>query len=144
MNEQNFANHHRYAKGYHLLLSSLILIGVIASIVNVVRHSPDEGDYVSTVLIALLFICAALIFWFMRRFPLKAQDRAIRAEENLRYFILTRKPIDNRITIAQIAALRFAPDDELLPLVDRAAAENLSPTAIKKAIKNWKGDTHRV
>ncbi|WP_183574514.1 DUF6526 family protein [Mucilaginibacter sp. X5P1] len=144
MNEQNFANHYRYAKGYHYLLSGLILIGVIASIVNVVSHSPNEGGYISDILIALLFICVALIFVFLRQFPLKAQDRAIRAEEGLRYFILTRKPIDSRITIAQIAALRFAPDDELLPLVDRAAAENLSPTDIKKAIKKWKSDTHRV
>jgi hypothetical protein len=144
MNEQNFANHHRYAKGYHFVLSGLILIGIIASVINVLRHSPNQGGYISTVLITLLFVCAGLIFWFMRRFPLKAQDRAIRAEEGLRYFILTRKPIDSRITIGQIAALRFAPDDELLPLVDRAVAENLSPTDIKKAIRNWKGDTHRV
>jgi len=80
----------------------------------------------------------------MRTFPIKAQDRAIRAEEGLRYFILTRKPIDSRITMQQIAALRFAPDDELLPLVDRAVVENLSPNDIKKAIKNWKSDNHRV
>ena len=144
MNGQNFANHHRYAKGYHFLLSGLIFVGVIASIVNVLMHSPGDGGYASDLLIALLFICSALIFVFMRQFPLKAQDRAIRAEEGLRYFILTRKPIDSRITIGQIAALRFASDDELLPLVDRAAAENLSPTEIKKAIKNWKSDTHRV
>ena len=85
-----------------------------------------------------------LMFWFMRTFPIKAQDRAIRAEEGLRYFILTRKPIDSRITMQQIAALRFAPDDELLPLVDRAVVENLSPNDIKKAIKNWKSDNHRV
>jgi hypothetical protein len=144
MSEQNFANHHRYAKGYHFLLSGLIFIGVIASVVNVVIHSPTDVGYISDLLIALLFICSALIFVFMRQFPLKAQDRAIRAEESLRYFILTRKPIDSRITIGQIAALRFAPDDELLPLVDRAATENLSPTDIKKAIKNWRGDNHRV
>jgi len=144
MDGQNFANHHRYAKGYHFLLSGLILIGAISSVVNVITHSPNDGGYMSDILIALLFICTALIFVFMRQFPLKAQDRAIRAEEGLRYFILTRKPIDSRITIGQIAALRFAPDDELLPLVDRAVAENLSPTDIKKAIKNWKSDTHRV
>jgi hypothetical protein len=144
MNEQNFANHRQYVKAYHYLLTALIFIGVIASVVNIVRHPPNQGGFISAILIAWLFVCTSIIFWLMRRFPLKAQDRAIRAEESLRYFILTRKPIDNRITIQQIAALRFAPDDELLPLVDRAAEENLSPDDIKKAIKNWKGDYHRV
>jgi hypothetical protein len=144
MNEQNYANHRRYAKGYHLLLSGLLLIGTILSIVNIARHKPDGGGFLASVLITLLFVCAMLIAYFMRTFPLKAQDRAIRAEESLRYFILTRKAIDSSLGIGQIAALRFAPDDELLPLVDRAVAEKLSADDIKKAIKNWKSDYHRV
>jgi hypothetical protein len=45
-------------------------------------------------------------------FALRAQDRAIRAEENLRHFILTGKPFDSRLRMSQIIALRFAPDDE--------------------------------
>ena len=49
----------------------------------------------------------------MRAFPMKAQDRAIRAEEGLRYFILTRQPLSRQLTIGQIAALRFAPDEEV-------------------------------
>jgi len=144
MIEQNYANHRRSVKGYHYVLSTLLVIGTLVSIINIFRHQPDAGGFISAVLILLLFICAGLITAFVRSFPLKAQDRAIRAEEGLRYFILTRKPIDNRVTIKQIAALRFAPDDELIPLVDRAAAESLSPDDIKKAIKNWKSDNHRV
>jgi len=144
MKEQNYTNHRRYVIGYHIILTALLFIGTVFAIVNVIRHAPDKGGFLSTILIALLFICADISFLLVRQFPLKSQDRAIRAEEGLRYFILTRKPIDSRITIQQIAALRFAPDDELLPLVDRAVAENLSPDDIKKAIKNWKADYHRV
>jgi hypothetical protein len=144
MKEQNFINHRRYVAGFHIILTLLILTGTILSIINIIRHKPYEGGFISALLIFLLFICASFIFWFLRVFPLKAQDRAIRAEEGLRYFILTRKPIDSRITIGQITALRFAPDDELLPLVDRAVTEGLSPDDIKKAIKNWKPDYHRV
>jgi Zn-dependent protease with chaperone function len=143
MTGQNFTNHRRYASGYHFLLSLLLLAGFIASIVNVVKQWQTES-FVDAFLISLLFICGFLIFWYMRRFPLKAQDRAIRAEEGLRYFILTRQPLDNRLNVAQIAALRFAPDDELIPLITRAVAENLSPDEIKKAIKNWRADHHRV
>jgi hypothetical protein len=144
MKDQNYATHRRYAAGYHYVLSGLLIVGLIISIVNIFRHSPGQAGFLSAVLIALLFVCAFLITAFLRTFPLKAQDRAIRAEEGLRYFILTRKPIDNSITIQQIAALRFAPDDELIPLVERVITENLSPDDIKKAIKNWKSDYHRV
>jgi len=144
MEEQNYSNHRRLVKGYHYVLIALLFIGLIASVVNILRHKPYHGGFLSSVLIALLFVCAFLMTSFLRTFPLKAQDRAIRAEEGLRYFILTRKPIDSRITIRQIAALRFAPDDELIPLVERTIAENLSPDDIKKAIKNWKSDHHRI
>jgi Zn-dependent protease with chaperone function len=144
MKEQNYSNHRRLVKGYHYVLIALLFIGLLSSIVNVFRHRPYHGGFLSSILLVLLFVCLFLMTSFLRTFPLKAQDRAIRAEEGLRYFILTRKPIDSRISIGQIAALRFAPDDELIPLVDRVVAENLSPDDIKKAIKNWRSDHHRV
>lgn len=80
----------------------------------------------------------------MRRFPLKAQDRAIRAEESLRFFILTGKPLDSKLSPGQIAALRFASDEEFVILSARAISENLSPDDIKKSVKNWRADYHRV
>jgi len=144
MEDQNYTNHRRYVPAYHYVLSSLLLIGLITSVINVLRHKPYHGGFLSSILIVLVFVCAFLIMTLFRTFSLKAQDRAVRAEEGLRYFILTRKPIDNRINIRQIAALRFAADDELIPLVERTIAENLSPDDIKKAIKNWKSDHHRV
>ena len=113
-------------------------------IINVIRHPANSGGHVSSALIALLFICGLFIFWYMRQFPVKAQDRAIRAEEALRYFILTGKPLDNRLTMGQIIALRFAADDEFVPLAGRAITESLSPDDIKKSIKNWRSDNHRV
>jgi hypothetical protein len=144
MKDQNYTTHRRYAPGYHYVLSSFLIVGLVISTINIFRHKPYHGGFLSSILILLLFVCASLIWAFLRTFPLKAQDRAIRAEEGLRYFILTRKPIDNMITIQQITALRFAPDDELIPLVERVINENLSPDDIKKAIKNWKSDYHRV
>jgi len=143
MNEQNYANHPRFVKGYHFILSLLLLIGTITSLINI-KMQWSVGGFISAILIALLFICGLMLFWFVRSFPLRAQDRAIRAEENLRYFILTRKPIDSRITMQQIIALRFAPDDEFIPLVDKAANENLSQADIKKAISKWRADHHRA
>jgi hypothetical protein len=144
MTEQNFSNHRRIVPGFHVVLSLLLVGGIIISIINIIRHPANSGGHVSAALITLLFVCAFLISWYVRQFPIKAQDRAIRAEEGLRFFIITGKTLDNRLTIGQIAALRFASDDELVELATRAAAENLSPNDIKKSIKNWRADHHRV
>ncbi len=144
MTTQNYANHRRYVAGYHFMLSALLFIGAILAIFNIVRHKPNEGGYISTWLIALLFVCMAIVFIYIRQFPLKAQDRAIRAEQALRYYILTQKPLSHELTVYQVAALRFAADDEFIFLVDRALGEKLSPEDIKKAIQNWKADHHRV
>jgi hypothetical protein len=144
MNEQNYANHSRRVIGFHVVLGSFLIIGTISSLVNVWLQLKANDGVFSAALIALLFICGIFLFWFSRQFPIKVQDRAIRAEENLRYFILTRKPLDNRITMSQIIALRFAPDDEFVILVDRAINESLSATEIKKAIKNWRADNYRA
>lgn len=143
MNEQNFANHGRVVKGFHFALSTLLFGGVVGAVINCWQQRAGDGLF-SALLITVLFFSCFFIFWFMRAFPLKAQDRAIRAEESLRYFILTQKTIDSRITIGQIIALRFAPDEEFVLLADKAAKENLSPKEIKIAIKNWRADHHRV
>ena len=44
----------------------------------------------------------------------------------------------------QIIGLRFASDEEFPNLAKKAVAENLSEKAIKKSVKNWKGDYYRV
>jgi Co/Zn/Cd efflux system component len=144
MNEQNYANHARYVKGFHFVLGSLLIIGTIVSLVNLWMQWSAKDEVLTAALIVLLFVSGIFLFWFSRQFAIKAQDRAIRAEENLRYFILTRNPLDRRITMRQIIALRFAPDDEFVVLVDRAINESLTPVEIKKAIKNWRADNYRA
>jgi len=84
------------------------------------------------------------IFFFARLFALKAQDRAIRAEENFRHYLLTDKPLDARITIRQIIGLRFASDEEFPELAKKAAETGIKEDDIKKAIKNWRADNYRV
>jgi hypothetical protein len=144
MSAQNYASHARYSVGYHYVLGLLITAGAIASVVNVWMQWSAHYDVLNSILIALLFVCGIFLFLFVRQFPLKAQDRAIRAEENLRHFILAHKALDRSLSVGQIAALRFAPDDEFIVLAARAAKDNLSPTEIKKEIREWRADTHRV
>jgi hypothetical protein len=85
-----------------------------------------------------------ITLFFARSFALKANDRAIRAEENLRHFMLNNSPLPQGLKIAQIVALRFAPDVEFSALCLKAKNENLSGTAIKKLIQHWKADLERV
>ena len=141
---QNNAHHARYVKGYHFVLSAFLVIGTITALVNLYLQWAAHYDMLNSILIALLFICGLFVFYYMRQFPLRAQDRAIRAEESLRHFILTHKPLDSRVTMSQVIALRFAPDEEFIVLADRAAKENLSSAEIKKEIKKWRADHHRM
>lgn len=104
----------------------------------------EEGNLYSASLITILFIVILAMFFYARIFALRAQDRAIRAEENFRHYLLTGKPLDKALQIRQIVALRFADDEELPELAVRAVKENLSQNAIKKAILKWKADHHRA
>jgi hypothetical protein len=142
MTTQNFKNHARLLIGWHGVTAVVLLILVIGSIVNLC-YAPAETHFVSA-LIVLVVLVLCFIFWFARVFALKAQDRAIRAEENLRHFVLTGKLLDSRLRTSQVIALRFAADEEFVALAQKAANEQLSSKDIKQAIINWKADYHRV
>ncbi|RRQ48706.1 hypothetical protein DZC72_13585 [Maribacter algicola] len=142
MKEQNFKNHGKLVKGFHGLLFLAMLALLFGAISNLI-HTSRDNLYVASlvVLIAVIFLIMA---WYVRSFPLKAQDRAIKAEENLRYYVLTGKLFPRELTVSQIIALRFASDAEFLPLVEKALNENLTNKEIKKRIKNWRADNYRV
>ncbi|WP_372745486.1 DUF6526 family protein [Lutibacter sp.] len=142
MKEQNFKNHARLVVGFHGVTFLSIVLLLVGAIRNYIRSS-EENLYSASLLI-LVSVIFLLLFYFIRSFALKAQDRAIRAEEKLRYFILTRKALSNKVTTRQIIGLRFASDEEFVALVDRAEKESLSEKEIKKLIKNWRADTYRV
>ena len=142
MKTQNFSNHSRLVAGWHGLTFFAILAFWIGSFVNL-AHAEGAALYSASLLslAGFIFLC---FFVFVRMFALKAQDRAIRAEENLRHFALTGKLLPASLRIGQIVALRFAADDEFVALAQKAADENLAGKQIKQSINNWKEDTYRV
>jgi hypothetical protein len=142
MTEQQFSNHARMHPLYHYVTAPLVLVGLIGSIVNLVNAEPS--NFYSASLIVLAFVILLFIGAMLRTYALKAQDRAIRAEESLRYFILAGKAIDTRLRMGQIVALRFASDDEFVALAEKAATEGLSWKEIKQLIQNWKADYRRI
>jgi uncharacterized membrane protein YciS (DUF1049 family) len=141
--EQNLKNHSKYVKGYHIVLLLLTVTGTIGAIANFF-HSLYSANHYDSALLLILFIIAIILFWYVRQFPLKAQDRVIRAEENMRYFSLTGKLLPTELRKSQIIALRFAGDDEFVSLVDKALKENLNAKDIKAQVKNWRADYYRM
>ncbi len=142
MQEQNFKNHAKMVPGFHYV-AMLSILALLGGSINYFFRATPENKYLASLLCLVAFILVVL--WiYIRTFPLKAQDRAIRADENLRYYVLTGKLFPSELTVQQIIALRFAPDSELVALVDRAIKENLSNKEIKLAIQNWKADFYRV
>ena len=146
MEEQSYAKHMKMVPLYHYFLAGLIILTFIGSLINLYRRFTEANHVgrLSAELITLITIALFLTTLFARIFPLKAQDRAIRAEENLRHFAVTGKLLDPRLTVKQIIGLRFASDGEFVELARRAAEEGLSLDAIKKSIKQWRPDYDRL
>lgn len=142
MSEQNYKNHRQFVPSFHVLTGLPLLALIIGSIRNLLTTSEDNR-YEASLLVLVSFILLS-IYFHSRMFALKAQDRAIRAEEKLRHYQLTGKPLDPRLRMGQIIALRFASDAELPQLAKEAAEQNLSNKEIKQRIQNWRADTYRV
>jgi len=82
-----------------------------------------------------------------RTYITRLQDRIIMLEMKVRCAEVLPAGEDAklaRLGPKQIAALRFASDDELGALLDRAVAGQMSPDEIKKAITAWRPDHYRT
>ena len=144
MQTQSYKQHARYVPMYHFVLSSILIACLAGSIWNLFRANEHHSGRLVGAIILGLSIGGLIVFWYARAFAIAAQDRAIRAEENLRHFALTGKLLDSRLTMSQVIALRFAADTEFLLLAEKAANENMKPNDIKMAIVNWRADNHRA
>jgi len=144
MQEQSYAKHAKFVPMFHGVLFGIIVLTFIGSLVNVWQSLGDHERIYSASLIAAITVALVLLFFFTRIFSMGVQDRAIRAEENLRHFAQTGKLLDPRLTIKQIVGLRFASDAEFVELARKAAEGSMSPDEIKKSVKNWRADHDRA
>ncbi len=139
---QEYRNHAKYVKGYHFVTLPLVIALLGGAIYNLATTTKDNLYVSSLMMLMTVIIC--LLYYYARALPLRAQDRAIRAEESLRHYLITGKPIDPELRLGQIIALRFASDEELPELSKKAVAEKLRSKDIKRLIRKWRGDYHRV
>jgi hypothetical protein len=144
---QNFKNHSRYYPIHHFVITPLTLIYLGWTFVNLVqsfKSSEGVGLQVYHLIGAIILFLLPLL---ARVYSLKNQDRIIRMEMRQRYFELTGhsfKDKEKRLRLSQIIALRFASDEELLPLMEKAIEEKLRAKKIKQLIQNWQEDRRRV
>jgi hypothetical protein len=140
--KQQYSNHRNLVPLYHFLTFAAMAVLLAGSIYYLLENRNES--YTLPLLLILMVSTLISISFHCRSFALKAQDRAIRAEENLRYFILTGKRLNQNLSLFQIIALRFASDEEFVSLAERAIEQNLKPDEIKRLITNWRPDYYRA
>ncbi len=145
MSKQDYSNHVRFYYPHHFIFYPLVTVLSIICGYKMVTV-PEERLLFGAMLVMLLLI--TWVSYMMRQhYALNNQNRIVRLEMRLRYYQLTGKRLEQyeqQLSFGQIAALRFAPDEELLPLLERALKEDLSPDAIKRQVVNWQPDEMRA
>ena len=140
---QSFSNHTRWHTPYHFVLFPILFIHFAWCVWRITQSLTLE--HAEQLLLSLGLLVMLLL---VRINPLKAQDRIIRLEEQLRYQRLLPADLAARasaLPVGFMVALRFASDLELPELAQRAVDGAFAkPKDLKQAIKNWRGDYFRV
>ena len=145
MSKQQFSNHAKYYFPHHFIFYPVTAILLAVCIYFAEKHPDKKLEWYMFAIVVLLI--AWVSFMMRQHYALTTQNRIIRLEMRLRYFQLYGKrfePVEAKLRFRQIAALRFASDEELPLLLERTLQENLSPRSIKKLITDWQADHMRV
>ncbi len=140
---QNYDNHRKFVRGYHVVAFGLLALNFFYSLYRVVTAL--SMDSVMALLLAFALI---LVMFYARIFALRAQDRVIRLEERLRLSELLppeQKHTIDQLTTSQLIGLRFASDGEVATLVAAVIAEGIDDREeIKKRVTNWRPDYQQL
>jgi hypothetical protein len=143
MTTQSYENH-----AHRPIATAIGALFVLVALTGFAMRWFDVGGRTSFAvgLLGLVGAVSSLLF-LSRTYTTRLQDRIIRLEMRVRSAtLLTREQqrLLSQLRIKQVAALRFASDEELPALVERAARESLAPADIKRAIKVWIADLDRT
>ncbi len=145
MKEQQYSNHKMYYIPHHLIFLPMTFIFML---LGVYKYFFASQPQIAWLLFGISSFCTLYLALMLRQhYALGNQNRIVRLEFRLRYFEITGKRstvIEDKLSFGQIAALRFASDDEFVHLLNKAIEGNTSPDEIKKAIKQWNADLMRV
>lgn len=144
MKIQTYQNHIRFYPPHHFVYYPILIACLSASIYFAVT-TQDQLIWAFISIVFVFLFCLA--FMLRQHYALILQNRIVRLELRYRYFTLTGKRLEEfeyKLTDDQIFALRFAPDNELILLVEETLKNSLTGAAIKKAIVHWRADYNRV
>lgn len=140
---QSYANHARMVPGFHYVTGGLTLIFVASTVWQAMTTKTLAAHIEMVGAFALLGN-----YWYTRVFPLGAQDRIIRLEEQLRLTTLLPDDLKARLpelSKRQLIALRFASDAEIPELVRWVLTDNVTDAKlIKQKIRTWRPDFNRI
>ena len=146
MAEQSYQNHRQYVPGFHFVTFGILALNVLWSLWRLFQGAGlPLPDRIWNVVLAIGLV---LLAWYSRTFPMRVQDRVIRAEERLRLAQLLPPDLASRVgelRPGQLVALRFASDEEVPDLTRKVLAGELrGGDDIKKAIQRWRADYLRA
>ena len=145
MKTQNYSNHKRYYIPHHFIFLP-ILAGL--QTLGVWKYFNDKENTLIWLLFSvIIFLIIYLTVMVRQHYALENQNRIIRLEFQQRYFEIFGERSDQvikQLRFSLIAALRFAYDEEFKAILAQALNKDISGDEIKKSIKDWRPDYHRV
>ncbi|MBW8523878.1 hypothetical protein K0U91_01385 [Chryseobacterium chendengshani] len=145
MKTQNYQNHRKFYPPHHFIYLPLLLVLEGYGIYKIYNDSVHQLTWI--LFSVIIFLLLYLAIMLRQNYALGLQNRLVRLEFKQRYFEIFSKRSDEvceKLNFGQIAALRFAYDDEFKELLYKALNENISGDEIKKSIKNWRPDHQRI
>ncbi|KQT17630.1 hypothetical protein ASG31_09555 [Chryseobacterium sp. Leaf404] len=145
MKTQNYQNHRKFYAPHHFIYLPLV---IFLQGYGVYKVFGDSDNHLLWILFSIIiFLILYLAVMVRQHYALGLQNRLVRLEFKQRYFEIFNKRSDEveaKLNFGQIAALRFAYDDEFKILLDKALQERISGDEIKKSVKNWRADEQRI
>ena len=142
---QSYKNHTRYDPLFHFFLLPILFVNLGFAIYATIHSWPFyRHTHPWWIVMSVVFL---MIAGNSRASALRAQDRVIRLEEQLRLADLLPEDelgLIDALKLRQFIGLRFASDAEVVALAKRAVSENLSEKQIKENVVHWRADHHRV
>jgi hypothetical protein len=141
--DQNYSSHRRFHPLFHFFAFPILAINFLFHLYLLWRNP-------SLIMLWSCFVAAALVaaVFLARYYSLRQQDRIIRLEERLRLQTLLPEDLRSRVNefrTSQLIGLRFCSDEELAEVAGAVlAGEVKSQEEIKRRVRQWRADHHRI
>lgn len=146
---QNLKNHRKFYPLHHFIFYPVTLALLVFSVVKLWNNINVNSEFVTiwAVISAIIVLIIVLSLMLRQHYALGLQDRIIVNEFKFRYFALAGNRLESlpyQFSDAQIFALRFSEDEDLMELINNTIENDWSSSEIKQNIKNWKADNKRI